>query len=311
MSSCSIGNKIKIHWLILFVDECEQWDISRMARCHFQRSRETTFYWQNICLLSFNWFVGHIRLRKMFGFFFAICFFSIGCFYTWINLNPNKPAQFFFFFAFLGGRGDALLQSSEELVNQTRRQLLPLINTAAAAFGWREMGRKRQVSVNLCGSFIGRGNERDENYCLFRKRERAVSSPGYQCARGGKGSWGKKKNPNRSVIPLFHVLAPVFCWHSSPIEKCDALVLHMRGATLSSFRDNFEFLRLGFQQSSRNRHNTNTCKVTTPAWRITWYFRMFYIAYLTQLQHWWLFKRFKAMFNVVTFIFTVVQPELI
>lgn len=122
---------------------------------------------------------------------------------------------------------------------------------------------------------------------------------------------GKKKNPNRSVSPLFHVLAPVFCWHSSPIEKCDALVLHMRGATLSSFRDNFEFLRLGFQQSSRNRHNTNTCKVTTPAWRITWYFRRFYIAYLTQLQHWWLFKRFKAMFNVVTFIFTVVQPQLI
>lgn len=127
-------------------------------------------------------------------FFLAICFFSIGCFYTWINLNPNKHghAHFFFpfFFFFGGGRTSAV---SEELVNQTRQQLLPLINTAAAAFGWREMGRKRQVSVNLCGSSIGRGNERDQNDCLFCKRERAVSSPGCQCARGGKGSWKNKK----------------------------------------------------------------------------------------------------------------------
>lgn len=90
---------------------------------------------------------------------------------------------FFTFFMFveevLGGTSAV----SEEVVNQTQQQLLPLISTAAAAFGWREMGWKRQVSVNLSRSFMGNGNERDQKYCLFCKRERAVYSPGYEDAK--------------------------------------------------------------------------------------------------------------------------------
>lgn len=63
-----------------------------------------------------------------------------------------------------GGGGTSAV--SEEVVNQTQQQLLPLISTAAAAFGWREMGWKRQVSVNLSGSFIGSCNERESELLL-------------------------------------------------------------------------------------------------------------------------------------------------
>lgn len=138
---------------------------------HFYRSRETTLYLQHITKQSF--FIGR-SFWTVEG-IFAILFFPI-CSFLPYNLNTDIAMGFLSlsFFSVLVvvvvlGRTSAV---SEEVVNQTQQQLLPLISTAAAAFGWREMGWKRQVSVNLSSSFIGSGNERDQNYCLFCKRER-------------------------------------------------------------------------------------------------------------------------------------------
>lgn len=105
-----------------------QWDISRIARYHFQRSGETTFYWQNICLwsvlmaitferVSFSWFVSHTRLWRC---FYIVWFFSIGCFYSWIHLNASKQTWSFFppNFFLAGGGGVAPLQSQRSLSTQ-------------------------------------------------------------------------------------------------------------------------------------------------------------------------------------------------